>query len=134
MNASDEQDIKAVMEATTDLWIRHDMDAWGAYFTDDADFVAHSGLWWPSREANVAGHKDVPASVIDQKRNYKQEVVAVAEVAPDVALVHTRWSWPDFQPLTADAPEPRAGLISYVLVKLAGRWLIRAAQNTRLAA
>lgn len=127
MDIEDEQDIAAVMTATTDLWRAHDMAAWGRYFTEDADFIAHSGLWWTSRRDNVEGHQDVPADVITGKTHYTQQVESVAEVAPGVALVHTRWNWPDPEPGARD----RAGVISYLLVQRDGRWLIRAAHNTR---
>jgi uncharacterized protein (TIGR02246 family) len=131
MNASDEREIRAVMTETTDLWIRHEMDAWGAYFTEDADFIAHSGVWWTSRDENVDGHKDIPESIVPQKKNYIQEVATIQAVTPDVALVHTRWSWPDHLSAAAAGIENRSGVISYVLVKRRGRWLIRAAHNTR---
>src|SRR5690606_33380450 len=99
----------------------------GRYFTEDADFIAHSGLWWTSRRDNVEGHQDVPADVIAGKTHYTQQVESVAEVAPGVALVHTRWNWPDPEPGARD----RAGVISYLLVQRDGRRLIRAAHNTR---
>ena len=132
MNLKDRQDIRAVMAATTDLWVAHDMDGWGRYFTEDADFVAHSGLWWTSRAANVEGHRDVPESVVRQKRNYTQQVEAIDEVAPGVALVHTRWDWPDHVQPGAQAQD-RSGILSYVLVENDGRWLIRSAHNTRVS-
>ncbi|MGA5542341.1 SgcJ/EcaC family oxidoreductase [Mycobacterium sp. NPDC051198] len=132
MNLKDRQDIRAVMAATTDLWVAHDMDGWGRYFTEDADFVAHSGLWWTSRQDNVEGHRDVPESVVRQKRNYTQRVEAIDEIAPGVALVHTRWDWPDHVQPDSEAQD-RSGIISYVLVENDERWLIRSAHNTRVS-
>ncbi|MHC9293229.1 YybH family protein [Mycobacterium sp. LTG2003] len=132
MNAKDEQDIRAVIAVITDLWIAHDMDGWGEHFTEDSDFVAHSGRWWASRGDNVDGHKDVPESVVGQKRNYRQQVESVADVAPGAAVVHTRWSWPDHVQPGAD-PQDRSGIITYVMVKRNDRWLIRAAHNTRVS-
>lgn len=120
------------MDAATDLWVAHDMEGWGRHFTEDADFVAHSGLWWTSRDDNVEGHLDVPEAVVRQKRNYTQRVEAIAEIAPGVALVHTRWDWPGHVPAGAQ-PEDRSGIISYVVVEHDGRWLIRSAHNTRVS-
>lgn len=127
MNIKDQQDIVDVMVATTDLWRAHEMEAWGRYFTEDADFVAHSGLWWTSLADNVEGHRDVPASVVARKHHYSQRVESVAEVVPGVALVHTRWDWPD----PDGSVGHRAGVITYILVQRDGRWLIRAAHNSR---
>ncbi|MBE1533807.1 YybH family protein [Actinomadura algeriensis] len=128
----DENEIRRALDAQTDHWIRHEMDAWGAYFTDDCDFITHRGLWWRTRRDNVEGHKDVPASVVAQKQNYSQEVVSITAIAPGVALVHTRWSWPGHTPPGAEAPEDRTGLITMVLVELDGTWRIRAVHNTRV--
>ena len=132
VNAKDQQEIRAVIDAATDLWVAHDMEGWGRYFTEDADFVAHSGLWWTSRDDNVAGHLDVPEAVVGQKHNYTQRVEAIAEITPGVALVHARWDWPGHAPAGAQ-PEDRSGIISYVLVEHDGRWLIRSAHNTRVS-
>lgn len=131
MDNSDEQQIRDLLASYTDLWIRHDMVAWGELFTEDCDFITHRGLWWSSREDNVAGHLDVQDSVLTQKANYTQDIVDIQPVAPGVALVHTAWRWPDHQ-LPSGAAEDRRGLITLVLVEHTGRWLIRAAHNTRV--
>ncbi|GGV27044.1 hypothetical protein GCM10010182_57470 [Actinomadura cremea] len=132
MDRTDETEIRRALTAQTGHWIRHEMDAWGAYFTDDCDFITHRGLWWRTRSDNVDGHKDVPAPVVAQKRNYAQEIVSIAGLAPDVALVHTRWEWPEHRLPGAKAPEDRGGLITMVLVRLQDTWKIRAVHNTRV--
>ncbi|WP_280386904.1 SgcJ/EcaC family oxidoreductase [Nocardia wallacei] len=131
MDHDDEQAIRTALKEHTDLWIRHDMDEWGTFFTEDSDFITHRGIWWRTRRENVAGHKDAPASVITQKQNYTQTIVDIQEIAPTVALVHTAWTWPDHRLPGAD-PEDRRGFITLVLVKRDDTWLIRAAHNTRI--
>ncbi|WP_017601517.1 YybH family protein [Nocardiopsis lucentensis] len=132
MNERDTQEIRDLLAAHTRLWIDHEMDAWGEYFTEDADFVTHRGLWWRSRRENVEGHEDVPASVLGQKANYSQEVVSVQGIAPGVALVHTLWTWPGHRLPAGGEPEDRRGVITYVLVRRGAGWRIRAAHNTRV--
>lgn len=131
MDEVDERDIRNTLATYTDLWVRHEMDDWGELFTEDSDFITHRGIWWRSRRENVAGHKDVPDSVLAQKKNYTQEIVSIRAVTPDVALVHTAWSWPDHLQPSSDTPENRGGLVTLVMVKRGGSWLIRAAHNTR---
>lgn len=131
MNETDEREIRDVLARYTDLWVRHEMDDWGALFTEDSDFITHQGIWWRTRAENVAGHKDVPASVLAQKGNYTQDIVGIQAVTPDVALVHTAWSWPGHVPSGSAGPEDRRGLVTLVMTKARGRWLIRAAHNTR---
>ncbi|WP_209899068.1 SgcJ/EcaC family oxidoreductase [Nocardia goodfellowii] len=101
-------------------------------FTADCDFITHRGVWWRSREENVRGHEDVPESVLAQKKNYSQTIIGIHPLAPGVMLVHTEWAWPDHVLPGASAGEDRRGLITAVLVKRSGRWLIRAVHNTRL--
>ncbi|MEW2354012.1 SgcJ/EcaC family oxidoreductase [Spirillospora sp. NPDC029432] len=132
MEPTDESKIRDMLAVQTRHWIRHEMDAWGAFFTDDCDFITHRGLWWRTRQANVDGHKDVPASVVAQKRSYAQEIVSIQDIAPGVALVHTRWTWPEHRLPNAEAPEDRGGLITMVLVKHRDEWKIRAVHNTRV--
>jgi hypothetical protein len=43
------------------------MDAWDRLFTNDVDFITHSGSWWKSNQENVAGHQAIPDTVIKQK-------------------------------------------------------------------
>ncbi|WP_017626076.1 SgcJ/EcaC family oxidoreductase [Nocardiopsis chromatogenes] len=131
MDEHQRQEIRDLIAEHTRLWIAHDMDAWGAYFTEDADFITHRGLWWRTRQENVEGHKDVPDSVIAQKAAYTQEVVSIRPLAPDTALVHTVWTWPEHRLPDGRPPEDRGGLITLVLVRRDGAWLIRAAHNTR---
>ncbi|SOD60919.1 conserved hypothetical protein [Streptomyces zhaozhouensis] len=132
MNETDERDIRRTLATYTDLWVRHEMDEWGELFTEDSDFITHRGVWWTTRRENVRGHKDIPETVVAQKKHYTQEIVSVQAVAPDVALVHTAWTWPGHRVSTAEPPEDRRGLVTLVLVRQpTGRWLIRAAHNTR---
>ncbi|MCM6775202.1 SgcJ/EcaC family oxidoreductase [Nocardia sp. CDC159] len=130
MDPDDERKIRAVVAAQTELWVRHEMAEWGELFTEDSDFIAHSGVWWRSRAENVRGHTDIPESVIAQKPAYTQRIANIAEIAGEVALVHAVWTWPRFRPPGA-AVEDRSGILTYVLVKRQGNWFVRAAHNTR---
>ncbi|RDI55822.1 SgcJ/EcaC family oxidoreductase [Nocardia mexicana] len=132
MDQDDDRAIRSALAEYTDLWIRHEMDEWGRFFTEKSDFITHRGIWWRTRQDNVAGHKDAPDSVIRQKRNYTQEIADIQEIAPNVALVHTTWAWPDHRLPGTNQAEDRHGLITLVMVKHTGTWLIRAAHNTRV--
>ncbi|MFB4314884.1 YybH family protein [Actinomadura sp. 21ATH] len=132
MEPNDASEIRAMLTVQAGHWERHEMDAWGAFFTDDCDFITHRGLWWRSRAENVEGHQDVPESVVAQKKSYKQEIANIDGIAPGVALVHTTWNWPEHRLPGAAAGQDRCGLITMVLVKVSGTWKIRAVHNTRV--
>ncbi|UGT44315.1 SgcJ/EcaC family oxidoreductase [Nocardia yamanashiensis] len=128
----DTEVIRELFDRYTELWVQHRMGEWGELFTEDCDFITHRGVWWRSREENVRGHEDVPESVLAQKKNYSQTVVGIQPLTPGVMLVHTVWAWPDHVLPGSPVGEDRRGLITAILVQQSGRWLIRAAQNTRL--
>ena len=123
--------IREVLDIYVDTWKKHDMKAWGALFTADADFVTHAGIWWQGNAQNVAGHEAVPGSVIDQKSRYELQAAAIHFLAEDVALVHARWYWPEFVPAAGGDSSDLQGIITMVLVRRESRWLIRASQNTK---
>ena len=129
---ADQHEIRRLLDRYTELWVQHDMSEWGELFTEDCDFITHRGIWWRSRAANVVGHEDVPESVLTQKHNYNQSILDIQPLGPDVMLVHTEWSWPDHVLPGATVGEDRRGIVTAVLVKREGCWLIRAVHNTRL--
>lgn len=124
--------VEAVVTAYAETWRRNDMDAWGALFTEDCDFVGWGGQWWRSRAENVAGHKAVPASIADQRQSYALEITDIDFVAPDVALVHALWSWRDFIEEDGARPRDRAGILTMVMVRRERAFRIRASHNTRI--
>lgn len=128
---SDIRAIDDVLAAYVDAWRRDDMEAWGRLFTDDSDFVTHTGLWWGSRQENVAEHRAVPASVSEQKPRYTLDALKTSFLAPDIALVHARWAWPAFVPEPGQEPADRSGIITMVMVRRGSTWLIRVSHNTR---
>ena len=131
--AAELEAIRELLETYQARWRRHDMRAWGALFTHDADFVTHAGILWSSNAENVAGHEAVPASVIEQKGRYELRVSSIRLLADGIALVHAHWYWPEFVPPTGGPAANVQGIITMILVRRDGRWLIRASHNTRIA-
>jgi uncharacterized protein (TIGR02246 family) len=132
--AAELESIRKLLETYLATWRRHDMRAWGALFTHDADFVTHAGLWWRSNAENVAGHESVPASVIEQKMSYELRISSIRLLADCFALVHAHWYWPGFVPPTGGPAADVRGIITMILVRRDGRWLIRASHNTKMLA
>jgi uncharacterized protein (TIGR02246 family) len=132
MQSADRDAIDRVLSRYVETWRAHDMDAWGRLFTDDADFISHTGGWWKSNRENVAGHKAIPDSVIPQKARYRLATAKISFLTTDVALVHATWEWSGFIPSPGEAPVDRKGIITMVMTKHEDRWLIRASQNTRI--
>lgn len=123
--------IHSLFERYLHYWRKHDMPAWGALFTDDADFVTHAGVWWRSREQNVVGHEAVPPFVIEQKSRYTLQLADVRLIGANVALVHANWSWPQFARSPGGLPEDVGGILTMILLRQGDAWRIRASHNTK---
>jgi len=130
--AVDEGAIRRVLAAYVETWNRHDMAAWGELFTDDVDYVNRGGGWWKSNKENVEGHKAIHEMLVRQKQKmtYRSDAAEIAFLKPDVALVHATWEWPGFALPSGEEARDFKGIITMVMVKRDGKWLIRALQNT----
>lgn len=128
-------DIEAIHELLgtyVDTWNQHDMEAWGALFTDDVDYVNRRTSWWQSNRQNVDGHKAIHAELEEQSQpmSYTATAAKISFLTPEIALAHVTWSWPGFNPPKESVPEDFSGIITMVMLKRGGMWLIRAVQNT----
>jgi uncharacterized protein (TIGR02246 family) len=127
-----EEYIKRVLATYVDTWNKHDMAAWGKLFTDDVDYVNRGGGWWKTNKENVEGHKLIHDVLVEQKQKmtYKSDVAKITLLKPDIAIVHATWEWPGFTLPSGEEATDFKGMITMVMVKQNGRWLIRALQNT----
>ena len=128
----DEAAIRKVLADYVEAWNKHDMNAWGQLFTDDVDYVNRGGGWWKSNEENVEGHKLIHDMLVRQKQKmtYKSDVEKITFLKPDIAIAQAKWEWPGFTLPSGEEVTDFRGIITMVMVKQDGRWLIRALQNT----
>ncbi len=132
MNEQATEAIEAVVAKYPAAWTRHDMDAWGELFADDVDYVNRAGGIWTGNAANVAGHKEIHEVLRAQrqKMTWSAKVEKVSVLAPDVALAHVTWTWPGFRLPSGEQAKDYRGVITMVMVRRGGKWLIRALHNT----
>jgi uncharacterized protein (TIGR02246 family) len=103
-------------------WNLKDAQAFASQFTEDATFVNVNGALWigkkdiQDRHAKAAIFKSSHAEIKPDSMRF---------LRPDIALVHVSWT------ITGDPrdPQPRSYLMTMVVSKRDGRWLIVAAQN-----
>src|SRR5947209_2080870 len=76
--------------AFQDAWNRHDMEALGALFHGDATFVNRFGHYVSGRDAIVALHAPIHATIYSDS-TLANELIDVVCVTHDVAVVHF-WS------------------------------------------
>lgn len=103
-------------------WNLKDAHAFASQFTEDATFVNVNGTLWIGKKDIEDRHANAR---IFKSSHAELKPDSIRLLRPDVALVHVSWT------ITGDPrdPQPRAYLMSIVVSKRDGRWLIVAAQN-----
>jgi uncharacterized protein (TIGR02246 family) len=144
--AENDQDavVRNTVNGYAEAWNRHDMDALGALFASNGDFVNVTGDWWKGRQqiqANIAFlHATVPAGEASvtlpantygalKAVTYRFDRVDVRFIDTDVAVAHVTWTQfgdPRFS-------DPRHGILSFTVVRQNGHWFLDAGHNTTLA-
>ena len=126
--SSDNADIRAVVTRQGDAWTRHDPKAYAALFTEDCDVVNIVGWWWKGR-AELEQKLGAAFAVVFRDSQLTITEVQVRSLSPDIALAHARWTMSGAR-TPPGMPEPREGIQTLVLKKIAGQWLISGFQNT----
>jgi len=103
-------------------WNLKDAHAFASQFTEDATFVNVNGALWIGRKDIEDRH--AKAGIFKSSHaDIKPDSMRL--LRPDIALVHVSWT------ITGDPrdPQPRSYLMTMVVAKRDGHWLIVAAQN-----
>ncbi len=131
-SARDSLAVRALARGWEEAWNAHDMARFAALFTDDADFVNVGGRHLKGRALIEEQHARLHATQF-RASVLTNGVPAVQFLNAATALVHLDWSMrgdvgPDGTPRA-----PRAGVVSWVVLRTAAGWRIRAAHNTNAA-
>jgi uncharacterized protein (TIGR02246 family) len=125
----DEQSIRGLATQFERAWNTHDMNILGSITTEDVDFVNVAGLHWKGRAEVVKEHAE-RHKVRFKDSVWATERVSVQFLTSDMALVHVDWQTRGDLDFDLKPWPPRKGIFSWLVVKNAGSWRIRAAQNT----
>lgn len=108
-------------------WNSHDMEAFGALFRDDAEFVNVYGAWWTGRGQIQQEHRSAHATVFRTSELTALEV-RVKSLSAAVAQIHFRWALRGIRSFEGPSPD-RIGVMLIVAV-WDNEWQIASAQNT----
>ena len=138
----DEEAARIAVNRFAETWNRHDMDAFGALFTADADFVNVTGQLWKGRKEIQRRHaythgaiprdavpEAAPASYgIFKSSTYQFDRIDVRMARPNLAIAHGAWT------MRGDArtAEPRHGMMTFTIIRDGDNWLYEAVQNTEI--
>lgn len=104
-------------------WNHHDVHAWAACFTEDADYINVVGEHWKGRAEIEVKQRELHATAL---RNSEMRVSewTIRFLGSASCLVHMNWE------MKGGNARKRRGLLSLVLVPDAGRWRVTAAHNS----
>ncbi len=110
------------------------MNALSDTVTEDVDFITVGGNWLRGRAACKA-HHDARHATNFRNSTFVNRTVRVQRLREEVALMHVEWTISgDENQDGTPRPPSRGGIFTWVLPQSNGRWGIRVAQNTNLAA
>ncbi|SET71229.1 SgcJ/EcaC family oxidoreductase [Hymenobacter actinosclerus] len=133
-SAADDKAIRASVEQLLTNFRNHAFADMAAYTTPDVSWVNIVGMWWRGRPAVQAAHQQIFDAMF-KPDTFTPGELTIRAVTPDVALVNLRTHVGAFYPPDGiDHGHNKQGdnddLLTLVLVKQAGRWLLTAGHNT----
>jgi uncharacterized protein (TIGR02246 family) len=131
MNQPDDDAIRDLEHRFNAAWNAHDPDAIAESLADDAQFITVNGAWTTSR----AGFRDLMARLHGPTGPFRASTrrspeMRVTFLAPDIAILHTRF-WIKGEVMhDALSQEDRESVGTRVVRKIGERWQVVATQNT----
>ena len=127
--SNDETGVRSVVHGFEDAWNHHDMNALASLFAPDADFVNVIGMRWIGREAIKQAHAATHATI------FKNSTLSIGEttvrfLTSDIAITRSVWSLSGQTDRGGKMEPARTGILTHVLTRAAGNWVIVASQNT----
>ncbi|GHK05694.1 SgcJ/EcaC family oxidoreductase [Streptomyces sp. NPDC003753] len=122
-------DVAAVTSVLNELvaaWERHDADAYGELFTEDATYITYVGTFYQGRQDIVDSHRTLFTTFLKGTK-LADEVLAIRFHGPDVAVVNGRGDT-----FKNKRPRKLTKIQTYTLVRQDdGKWRIAAFHNTK---
>jgi uncharacterized protein (TIGR02246 family) len=125
----DEARVNAVVHEFEDAWNRHDMDALALLFAPDADFVNVIGMRWVGRDVIRQNHAASHATIF-KSSTLKIGDTTIRFLRPDVATARSVWTLSGITSRSGQSAPTRTGILTHVLTRIDGQWLIELTQNT----
>ena len=130
-SAKDREAIKSIALRWQDAWNKHDMKALAALVAEDVGLITVAGARLRSRKEFEEDHAKSHQSVLGESV-LTMNSPEVKFVRPDVAVAHVEWGIMGVKVPAGEARPPQRGVLTWVLEKRKGAWLIIASQATTI--
>jgi len=124
-----EEAIVLVVRSIVDAWNRHDMESFGNLFAEDADFVNVRGARWIGRRAIREAHAATHATIFKNSQLSLHET-SVRFLDFDIAVARSVTEVTGQIDASGQTLPPRTTILTLVMTKTDGQWMIVVAQNT----
>jgi uncharacterized protein (TIGR02246 family) len=123
-----EDAIRDIPQAFCNAWNRHDGHALAQLMADNVDFVTVGAMWLHGRSDFEKYHVRLLSGRFNQS-TLKPLQTAVRLLRPEVAVLHWNWKIVGDRNPDGSARQPRYGMMTMVVERRNGSWLVAASQN-----
>jgi uncharacterized protein (TIGR02246 family) len=125
----DEQALHSLYQQLIEAWNSGDGQAYGAVFTEDANYVDVTGTNTQGRHAISASHQQMFQTFLKGSQ-LVATITSIRFLRSDVALLHVRGN--TLLAGQVESAPDRATMETAIAVNEQGKWLFAALQNTRI--
>jgi uncharacterized protein (TIGR02246 family) len=127
--SKDERAIRALAAHWQTDWNNHNEKALAGLLAVDADYVTDQGVWLRGRaefqDWFARRHRGMYAA-----SQWTNDQLTIRFLQPEIAIVHLTWTIRGDLDRSGAPRKPRAGISTWLLVKVGDGWKIRTAQDT----
>jgi len=128
-----EESIQEVVKNRMDAWNRHDAKAFASLFAKDADLTNWRGQGATGRDEIERVH-ELSFATRFKTSHQMAENVKVRLIKADVASVDILWNMTGALDGSGQPRPSRRGILSWIMTKEEGKWLIKVMHNLDLTA
>lgn len=134
ISTADEAAIRQAVQRMTTNYTDHKFADMATYTTPDVSWVNIVGMWWRGRPAVQTAHQQIFDSIF-KGVSFKPGALTVRGITPEVAVVNLYCQVGAFYPPDGvnrgvNKMGDSQDLLTLVMVKKQGKWLLTAGQNT----
>ena len=132
ISPDDEKAIREIRHQWEIAWNTHDMELLGSLVTPRVDFIHVMGGWLGGRDVFQKYHAERHATQFKNSTTSSLGMT-IRALTPDICLVHVNWAmYGDTEFDGTLRQHPREGIVTWIVRRYDGRWLIDAAHNTTI--